>query len=82
LEDSAIQNRYGGLSRIKLFWALSRTPHGLLDMSTPALGALLWLGAFPPLDIIILGIFTVIAGYTAVYAWNDVIDYRPGWIAA
>ena len=74
--DSAIQNRYSGLSRIKLFWALSRTPHGLLDMSTPALGALLWLGAFPPLNIIILGIITVFAGYTAVYAWNDVIDYR------
>jgi 4-hydroxybenzoate polyprenyltransferase len=76
LEDSAIQNRYSGLSRIKLFWALSRTPHGLLDMSTPALGALLWLGTFPPLNIIILGIITVFAGYTAVYAWNDVIDYR------
>jgi len=76
LEDSAIQNRYSGFSRIKLFWALSRTPHGLLDMSTPALGALLWLGAFPPINIIILGIITVFAGYTAVYAWNDVIDHR------
>jgi 4-hydroxybenzoate polyprenyltransferase len=76
LEDSAIQNRYSGLSKIKLFWALSRTPHGLLDMSTPALGALLWLGAFPPINIIILGIITVFAGYTAVYAWNDVIDHR------
>jgi 4-hydroxybenzoate polyprenyltransferase len=76
LEDSAIQNRYTGLARIKLFWALSRTPHGLLDMSTPALGALIWLGTFPPLNIIIIGIITVFAGYTAVYAWNDVIDYR------
>jgi 4-hydroxybenzoate polyprenyltransferase len=76
LEDSAIQNRYSGLSRIKLFWALSRTPHGLLDMSTPALGALIWLGTFPPLNTIIIGIITVFAGYTAVYAWNDVIDYR------
>ncbi len=76
MEDSAIQNRYSGLSRIKLFWALSRTPHGLLDMSAPALGALLWLGAFPSLNIIFWGIITVFAGYTAVYAWNDVIDYR------
>lgn len=76
MEDSAIQNRYTGLARIKLFWALSRTPHGLLDMSTPALGALIWLGTFPPLNIIIIGIITVFAGYTAVYAWNDVIDYR------
>ncbi len=76
MEDSAIQNRYSGLSRIKLFWALSRTPHGLLDMSTPALGALIWLGTFPPLNTIIIGIITVFAGYTAVYAWNDVVDYR------
>jgi 4-hydroxybenzoate polyprenyltransferase len=45
-------------------------------MSTPALGALLWLGAFPPLNIILWGAITVFAGYTAVYAWNDVIDHR------
>ena len=76
MKGSAIQNRYSGLSKLKLFWALSRTPHGLLDMATPALGALLWLGAFPPPDIIIWGIITVFAGYTAVYAWNDVIDHR------
>jgi 4-hydroxybenzoate polyprenyltransferase len=76
LVDQAIQNRYNGLSRLKLFWALSRTPHGLLDMATPAFGALLWLGNFPPLKIIILGIITAFAGYTAVYALNDVIDYR------
>lgn len=76
MENAAIRNRYNGLARIKLFWALSRTPHGLLDMSTPALAALIWLGTFPPLSIIIIGIITVFAGYTAVYAWNDVIDYR------
>ena len=45
-------------------------------MATPAFGALLWLGAFPSLYIIILGLITVFAGYTAVYALNDVIDYR------
>jgi 4-hydroxybenzoate polyprenyltransferase len=67
---------YSGLSRLKLFWALSRTPHGLIDMATPALGALLWLGRFPPLEVIILGLITTFAGYTAVYALNDVIDYR------
>ena len=74
--DPAIQNRYTGLRRLKLFLALSRTPHGLLDMATPAFGALLWLGNFPPLKIILLGVITVFAGYTAVYALNDVIDYR------
>ncbi len=76
MENSSVHNRYTGLSKLTLFLALSRTPHGLLDMATPAFGALLWLGAFPSLYIIILGLITVFAGYTAVYALNDVIDYR------
>lgn len=63
-------------SRIKLFLALSRTAHGVLDMATPALAALVWLGTFPPLHVIIIGLITTFAGYTAVYALNDVIDYR------
>jgi 4-hydroxybenzoate polyprenyltransferase len=67
---------YTGLSRLKLFLALSRTPHGLLDMATPALGALLWLGRFPSFEVIILGLLTTFAGYTAVYSLNDVVDYR------
>jgi 4-hydroxybenzoate polyprenyltransferase len=62
------------LSGLKLFFALSRTPHGLVDMATPALAALLALGAFPSLKIMILGLLTTFAGYTAVYALNDVID--------
>lgn len=45
-------------------------------MATPLLCALLWLGAFPPIEIIGLGLITVFAGYTAVYALNDVVDYR------
>ncbi|MGV8050774.1 MAG: UbiA family prenyltransferase [Anaerolineaceae bacterium] len=65
-----------GFSRLKLFMALSRTPHGLLDMATPALGALFWLGAFPSARIIFLGFITAFAGYTAVYALNDIVDYR------
>ena len=70
---------FGGgsrLSRLKFFMALSRTPHGLLDMTTPALGAVLCLGAVPPLSVILLGCLTAFAGYTAVYALNDVVDYR------
>ncbi len=63
-------------SRVKLFMALSRTPHGLLDMATPALAALLWLGSIPPIQVIIIGFLTAFAGYTAVYALNDVVDYR------
>jgi 4-hydroxybenzoate polyprenyltransferase len=66
----------GGLSRLKLFLALSRTPHGLLDLATPGLAALLWLGGLPPLGVTLLGLVTVFAGYTAVYALNDVVDYR------
>jgi 4-hydroxybenzoate polyprenyltransferase len=64
------------LSRLKLFVALSRTPHALLDMATPGLSALLWLGGFPPVETVILGLVTVFAGYTSVYALNDVVDHR------
>ena len=63
-------------SRLKFFFALSRTPHGLLDLATPALAALLGYGAFPPLRVTLLGILTAFAGYTAVYALNDLVDYR------
>lgn len=72
---SAICN-FSGLSRLKLYFALSRTPHGLIDMATPAMGALLWLDDFPPLSVIVIGLITAFAGYTAVYALNDVVDYR------
>lgn len=65
-----------GLTRLKLFMALSRTPHGVLDMATPALAAMLYLGAVPPLSVVLLGLLTAFAGYTAVYALNDVVDYR------
>ena len=71
-----MDNRFAGLSCLKLYFALSRTPHGLLDMCTPAFGALLWLGHFPPLYVIVLGLITTFAGYTAVYALNDVVDYE------
>ncbi len=63
-------------SRIKLFMALSRTPHGLLDMCTPLLAALLWLGHLPAPQVILTGIIAAFAGYTAVYALNDIVDYR------
>ncbi len=45
-------------------------------MTTPALAALLCLGHFPPLQIIALGLITAFAGYTAVYAVNDLTDYH------
>jgi 4-hydroxybenzoate polyprenyltransferase len=64
------------LRNIKLFFSLSRTPHGILDMATPALSALLWLGAFPSWQVIILGLTAAFAGYTAVYALNDLVDFK------
>jgi len=63
-------------TQLKLLLALSRTPHGLLDMATPPLCALLWLGRFPEPMVILLGLLTSFAGYTSVYALNDLIDYR------
>ncbi len=71
-----VQNPVTGLSRLKVFLALSRTPHGLLDIATPAFAALVWLGHFPPLKVIVMGLVTAFAGYTAVYALNDLMDYR------
>jgi 4-hydroxybenzoate polyprenyltransferase len=64
------------MERIKLFLALSRTPHGILDMATPAFCVLLYLGGFPPPDITGIGLLTAFAGYTAVYAFNDLVDYK------
>jgi len=76
MRSTSVQNHYSGVSRVKLFLALSRTPHGLLDMATPALSAFLWLGEFPAFKVIALGLVTAFSGYTAVYALNDIIDYR------
>jgi len=76
MPETSMDNHFTGFLRLKFYFALSRTPHGLLDMCTPALGALLWLGHFPPLYVIIIGLVTTFAGYTAVYALNDVIDYE------
>jgi 4-hydroxybenzoate polyprenyltransferase len=61
-------------SNLKLFMALSRTAHGVLDLATPTLSALLWLGTFPSPYICAVGFVTALAGYTAVYALNDLVD--------
>lgn len=62
--------------KLKLLLALSRTPHGIIDMTAPCFAALLWLGRFPSADVVLAGLVTVFAGYTAVYALNDVIGFR------
>ncbi len=71
--DITEQSQY---SKFTLLLALSRTPHSLLDMCTPLLAVLLWLGHPPALQVILLGTIAVYAGYTAVYALNDIVDYR------
>lgn len=62
--------------KLQFFFALSRTHHGVLDMMAPVLAALLYLGHFPDPAIVMAGIITVFAGYTAVYALNDIAGYR------
>jgi len=61
---------------MKRFFALSRTTHGILDLATPAFCALLWLGSFPQLTVILLSLFTAFAGYTAIYALNDLVGVK------
>ncbi|MFO7583191.1 MAG: UbiA family prenyltransferase [Anaerolineales bacterium] len=61
---------------MKRFFALSRTTHGVLDVAMPGFTALLWLGAFPEWPVLLLSIFTAFAGYTAIYALNDLVAIK------
>jgi 4-hydroxybenzoate polyprenyltransferase len=74
--DSALDCGTRASINWKLLLGLSRTPHGVLDMATPAMAALLWLGHFPAASTVIVGLITAFAGYTAVYALNDIVDCR------
>ncbi len=74
-EASGILNRFWSTDW-RLFFALSRTPHAVLDMCTPALAAVLWLGGFPPISVTLVGLITAFSGYTAVYALNDLVDCK------
>ncbi len=58
------------------FLALSRTTHGILDVAMPGFTALLWLGAFPAWQVILLSLITAFAGYTAIYALNDLVAIK------
>jgi 4-hydroxybenzoate polyprenyltransferase len=48
----------------------------LLDLATPFTACLLQLGRIPDPATIALGFIAAFGGYTAVYALNDVVDYR------
>lgn len=58
------------------FLALSRTTHGILDVAMPGFTALLWLGAFPEWQVLLLSLLTAFAGYTAIYALNDLVAIK------
>ena len=58
---------------MRRFLALSRSVHGVLDIAMPGFVALLWLGHFPPWQVLALSLATALAGYTAIYALNDLI---------
>ena len=58
---------------MKRFLALSRSTHGVLDLAMPGFVALLWLGGFPHWKVLGLCLLTGLAGYTAIYALNDLL---------
>jgi len=61
------------------FFGLSRMTHSVMDVAHPAVGAALAavaLGGPPPARTIVLGLLAAFAGYTAVFALNDVIDVK------
>jgi len=58
------------------FLALSRSTHGVLDIAMAGFAALLWLGAFPPLPVLAIALVTALAGYTAIYALNDLVGVK------
>ncbi len=62
-----------GIWDMKKYLALSRTTHAILDIALPGFCALLWLGRFPPWSTLAVALLTVFAGYTAVYALNDLV---------
>lgn len=45
-------------------------------MMSPVFAVLVYLGEIPDLDIIVIGVIIVFAGYTSVYALNDIVGYK------
>ena len=61
---------------MRRFLALSRSTHGVLDIAMPGFAALLWLGHFPTWQVLGVCLVTALAGYTAIYALNDLIGVK------
>ncbi len=62
--------------KIRVFFGLSRMSHSILDIAHPAAGALLALGAFPAAPTAMIGFLAAFAGFTSVFALNDLMDWR------
>ncbi len=58
------------------FFGLSRMSHSVLDIPYLAVGAVLAIGAVPPVRTTVLGLLSAFAGLTAIFALNDVMDRR------
>lgn len=58
------------------FLALSRSTHGVLDIAMTGFAALLWLGGFPAWPVLVVALVTAVAGYTALYALNDLVGVK------
>ncbi len=61
---------------LRKFLALSRSTHGVLDLAMTGFAALLWLGRFPPWPVLLVALVTAAAGYTAIYALNDLLGLK------
>ncbi|MBS0570849.1 MAG: UbiA family prenyltransferase, partial [Proteobacteria bacterium] len=61
---------------MRKFLALSRSTHGVLDIAMTGFAALLWLGHFPAWRVLGVAIVTALAGYTALYALNDIVGVK------
>jgi 4-hydroxybenzoate polyprenyltransferase len=61
---------------MRKYLALSRSTHGLLDIAMTGFAALLWLGHFPDWPVLAVALLTAAAGYTALYALNDLVGVK------
>ena len=62
--------------RLRTYFGFSRMHHSVLDVAHPCVGALVALGSFPPPLPLLIGLVSASAGFTAIFALNDLMDWR------